>query len=281
MISIAEDLSTLNNIPDCPGVYLFYSDKDELPIYIGKSINLRKRVRSHFYQAKSNSKEKKLTSRTNHIDFHTTIGEIEALLLESKLIKAKLPLLNKRLRRHKSIFSISAKSNNKSNAIYLETISCNTESFIPNSNQYGMFRSKRESEELIEKLIKENKLCKKMLGIEKTSKSCFNYQLQRCCGACCSIISIEEHNKLILESLGKYKHKNWPYPGTIGIIEQNTKEKIIHYVNQWVYYGSQKFKKHAKPPKNFPQGRACFNLDEYKIIMYAMKSKNVTKILLT
>jgi DNA polymerase-3 subunit epsilon len=93
------DFSELENIGNVPGVYIF---KDEVhrPIYVGKSITLKKRVISHFQSMLP--KEVKMSQQVYSVETIPTGSELAALLLESKLVKELQPLFNRMLRRQKS-----------------------------------------------------------------------------------------------------------------------------------------------------------------------------------
>jgi excinuclease Cho len=75
------------DMPSAPGVYLFHGEDGDLPLYIGKSINLRSRVLSHL----RNPEEANLLRQTRRISHIRTAGEIGALLLEASLIKQQQP----------------------------------------------------------------------------------------------------------------------------------------------------------------------------------------------
>ena len=84
--------------PKGPGVYRFYGVND-LPIYIGKSVNLRDRVRSHFSSDYRSANDIRISSEIQRIEVEETAGELGALLREARLVKELLPLHNHRLRR--------------------------------------------------------------------------------------------------------------------------------------------------------------------------------------
>lgn len=81
-------------LPKGPGVYMFHGQSESLPLYIGKSVNIRSRVMAHFRA----QDEAKMLRQTRRISFIETAGELGALLLEAQLIKQQQPLFNKRLR---------------------------------------------------------------------------------------------------------------------------------------------------------------------------------------
>ncbi len=80
---ISED--DINNLPDSPGVYIFY-DAQNTPLYVGKSINIKERVLSHFTSDHTSTKEMSLCSQVERIETLTTSCELGALLNESYLI---------------------------------------------------------------------------------------------------------------------------------------------------------------------------------------------------
>ena len=86
------------SIPEAPGVYCFYG-LNPLPLYIGKSINLRERVAAHFSSDYRSANDLRLSAEITRIEIEETAGELGALLRESQLIKTLLPAYNQRLRR--------------------------------------------------------------------------------------------------------------------------------------------------------------------------------------
>lgn len=90
----------LETLPCSPGVYLFHGDEDDL-LYIGKSVNLRARVQSYFrVDGGHNRRTARLKHEVRRIAIQQTGSELEALLLESRLIKAQQPRYNVRGRRY-------------------------------------------------------------------------------------------------------------------------------------------------------------------------------------
>src|SRR5579872_3522102 len=87
----------LRQLPAKPGVYLFKDEKGEV-LYVGKAASLRNRVRSYFNAGNTRLLTVTMTSKAAEVDWITTATEIEALLLESNLIKQHRPRFNIRLR---------------------------------------------------------------------------------------------------------------------------------------------------------------------------------------
>lgn len=85
----------LLSLPEGPGVYIFKDSKGQV-LYVGKANNLRKRVATHLAGESLFGKEKFLAQRTKKIEHTQVTGELEALLLESFLIKKHQPFFNAR-----------------------------------------------------------------------------------------------------------------------------------------------------------------------------------------
>ncbi|HET6446747.1 MAG TPA: excinuclease ABC subunit UvrC, partial [candidate division Zixibacteria bacterium] len=87
----------LDNLPQRPGVYL-HKDANDTVIYVGKTVNLRNRVRSYFQKNVDSFKTRRLRDQIANIEIITTDSDLEALLLEMTLIKKHKPQFNVRLK---------------------------------------------------------------------------------------------------------------------------------------------------------------------------------------
>jgi excinuclease ABC subunit C len=84
----------LSNLPTSPGVYI-HKDEAGRVIYVGKAKNLRNRVRSYFQSGRGHDrKTRELVRRIRDLEFIVTDNEVEALVLESNLIKRHKPRYN-------------------------------------------------------------------------------------------------------------------------------------------------------------------------------------------
>lgn len=82
-------------LPDAPGVYI-YKDEQEQEIYVGKAVSLRKRVRQYFDERPKDDKTLALVSHIHSIEYVECQSEVEAFLLENRLIKDLQPVFNVR-----------------------------------------------------------------------------------------------------------------------------------------------------------------------------------------
>lgn len=84
----------LKELPDLPGVYIMRNASDEI-IYVGKAISLKRRVRQYFDNNKNKgAKVLAMVKNIDHFEYIIVQNEVEALVLESNLIKKNRPRYN-------------------------------------------------------------------------------------------------------------------------------------------------------------------------------------------
>ncbi|HMI80096.1 MAG TPA: exonuclease domain-containing protein, partial [Ferruginibacter sp.] len=88
------DKEVIEKLPSKPGVYYFHNNKDKI-IYVGKAINLKKRVSSHFTHNDPDLKRQNFIRNIHKISYKQCATELEAIVLESTEIKRLWPRYNK------------------------------------------------------------------------------------------------------------------------------------------------------------------------------------------
>ncbi len=88
------DKDVIDKLPSKPGVYYFHNSKEKI-IYVGKAINLKKRVSSHFTQNDPDLKRQNFIRNIYKVSFKQCATELEAIVLESTEIKRLWPRYNK------------------------------------------------------------------------------------------------------------------------------------------------------------------------------------------
>ena len=92
----------LKKLPAKPGVYIMHDARDEI-LYVGKAVSLKNRVRSYFRKhINRGPKIDSMVSKINYFEYIVTDTELEALVLESNLIKEHRPKYNTMLMDDKS-----------------------------------------------------------------------------------------------------------------------------------------------------------------------------------
>lgn len=262
----------VDDIPETPGVYLFYGE-NELPLYIGKSVNLRDRVMSHFSGDHASSKEMRISQEIKRIEWIETAGELGALLLESKLIKERLPIHNRQLRRERQLCSWRiAQSPEQSPLVNL----INEDEITPDIiyDLFGTYRSRKQAIESLRAIASCHELCPRLLGLESGKGACFSSQLKRCRGVCCGKESHLSHYLRFLEALASHRLKSWPYQSAIGIREYNeqNQKSQLHVIDQWCHLGTVESEEELADQLN-QRNVFAFNYDNYKILEKYLRNK--------
>ncbi|MGH8130255.1 MAG: exonuclease domain-containing protein [Steroidobacteraceae bacterium] len=228
------DASLADELPDSPGVYLFYGEDDAL-LYVGKAKNLSNRVLAHFADPHAKL-EQQLTKLVRRIEWIETAGEFGALVTQARLIKSRKPVFNRRLRGSSERWAICLRDDG---ATPMATIAMLDSADDP-AESYGMFRRQSDAEHALEGLMREHRLCAKWLGLERGEGSCIGYQLGRCRGVCIGKESAALHAVRVRLGLAGLKRRDWPFPGRIGIRERDWRGvEEMHVFDRWCYHGEE------------------------------------------
>ena len=273
------DENLIDDIPETPGVYLFYGENN-LPLYIGKSVNLRARVMSHFSSDHSSTKEMRISQEIKHIEWIETAGEFGALLLESRLVKERQPIYNRQLRRERQLCAWQLADSAESNLL----LTLIREDEITPENLgtlFGTFRSKRQAIEVLRKIAEEHALCLKALGLEAGKGACFRSQIKRCKGVCCGKESPELHYLRLQQALISLKLKSWQFEGKIGIKEHDpeTSKTELHVFDQWCHIATVDDESNLEDAIS-SKYTFSFDLDTYKLLLKELSKRNTAVIAL-
>ena len=137
--------------PKTSGVYLFKNKKD-IPIYIGKAVNIKRRLSNYGNLPKLPRRLQKMVSQTVNIDFELTESERNALLLEALLIKKFSPKYNIRLKDDKT-FPLIKITNDK-----FPRLTRFRNDFNKDDRVFGPFTSALKTDKVIKILQKSFKL---------------------------------------------------------------------------------------------------------------------------
>lgn len=261
----------LDEIPDTPGVYLFYGEND-IPLYVGKSVRLRQRVLSHFNSDHKLYKDMRLSQQLHRIEVRETAGEIGALLLEAQLVKDLQPVHNRLLRRQGDLCAWRLKEDDKGRTLPVLSFA-SEDDFGRAERLYGLFQTKRKAEAALRELAEAHQLCLVQLGLEGrvgAGKPCFNWQLRRCGGVCIGKEDESFHRARLEAALANLHVKVWPHAGAIGLIESSTGRTDIHVVNNWCYLGTATSEESLWSLLEHAPARPAFDLDTYKILHRAL-----------
>jgi excinuclease ABC subunit C len=174
------------DVPKNPGVYLFKDEQKEI-VYIGKAKSLRSRVKSYFSEADQPAKTRQLVSKIRNIDWIVVNNEVEALLLENKLVKQHTPKYNIDLKDAKTFAYISLTRESYPRILTSRKVSRKLESFGPYTE--GFIR--QDLQRLVVRVFK-LRTCKKM-----HKRACLNFHIHICTAPCIDQVTAEQYAKQV------------------------------------------------------------------------------------
>jgi excinuclease ABC subunit C len=186
------------HLPDSPGVYIFKNENGKV-LYIGKAGNIKKRVESYFHRSKD-IKIKNLLDQIRKIDYKKTDTAIEALILESKLIKHFKPPYNIREKDDKSFLYVEITKDKVPRVILVRGRD------KKEGRRYGPFTSAssiREAMRIIRRIFPYN--VHQPSRIATLKRPCFDNQIGLCPGTCTEVADAKDikrnlrHIRLFLE----------------------------------------------------------------------------------
>ncbi len=190
------------NTPTGPGIYIF-RDKDNKVLYVGKAKSIKNRIKTYFQNIQTHSAKVKMMLKNAHtVEYMLTDTELEALILESNLIKKHYPKYNILLKDDKSYPFICASLNEEFPRIYF-TRKRNDK----HSKYFGPYPETHEIKKTIRYL-------NNLFGIRTCRdkkfarvRPCLNYDIGRCSAPCTGKVTKTEYQKnvgdLILFLAGK------------------------------------------------------------------------------
>lgn len=185
-----------DKLPTTPGVYYFKNEKGKI-IYVGKAINIKKRVLGHFYDKKT--KEITLCSETASLDFEETGNELIALLKESAEIKHHYPKYNSAQKRSIQQYGIFSYED-RNGIIHL---AFNKIKMTPNA--LAICYSPTEARQYLEALCNTFELCPKYCHLQENVTSCSHYKIKQCIGICSDTDLVNTYNERVQEALQSLK----------------------------------------------------------------------------
>lgn len=246
-------------LPRTPGVYTFHGAEGGLPLYIGKSINIRTRVMDHL----RTPEEASLLRQSQTITCIPMAGDLGARLLEAQMVKHQMPLYNRLLRKLPRQFSLRLYRGD------ISVVNSSDHDLTAAPMLYGLYSSERSAKESLRRVADEHGLCYALLGLERlpAGRPCFRSMLKQCVGACCGKETLDEHEMRLRSALERLEVAAWPYSGRVAIEEKGETLRQFHVLDAWGYHGSAETLAKARRLKAGADG---FDRDAYKIIKYVL-----------
>ncbi|HVA83172.1 MAG TPA: excinuclease ABC subunit UvrC [Candidatus Aquilonibacter sp.] len=174
-------------VPTNPGVYLFKDDEGTI-LYCGKAKNLRNRVSNYFSNPDRLAiKTRQLVTKVRKIDWIVVRSEVEALLLENKLIKQHTPKYNINLKDSKTFAYIALTKDKFPRILSSRKTGPKIDSFGP----YTDGTRRRELQKLVVSIFK-LRTCTTL-----PNRACLNYHIGICTAPCIGKVTPEEYQKQV------------------------------------------------------------------------------------
>ena len=188
-----------DELPNAPGIYYFKNAKGKI-IYVGKAINIKKRVLSHFYDKAT--KEIQMCAVTADIDFELSGSELVALLMESASIKHHYPEYNRSQKRTVQRYGIFSYEDR--NGIF--HLAFNKIKQAP--DPVAIFYNTTDCRLYLEEVCKTFSLCAKFCHLQEKVDTCSHYRIKECDGICRGNETVDAYNKKVEEALSFMRDKS-------------------------------------------------------------------------
>jgi len=203
----------IKNAPKKPGVYKFKNEKKEI-IYIGKAKSLKNRISSYFQKSKTQTvKTKKMVEQIIDIDYDVVSSELEAIMLETNLIKKHQPKYNILMKDDKNYVYIKITTNEDFPRILItrKIEKDKAKYFGPKTSQQKVKKTLKVLKKIFpyrhcnieikyqDNNNEKNKILKHKVKISRASIKypCIDYHIKRCPAPCIGNISKIDYKKII------------------------------------------------------------------------------------
>ena len=213
---MADIKAELKKLPDSPGVYIMHDKADNI-IYVGKAVNLKRRVSSYFQTRPRSPKIEKMISLIDHFEYIMVESEMEAFVLECNLIKENRPKYNTMLMDDKTYPFVKITLFEKYPKI---TLTRHHEK--DGAKYYGPYTNVTALKEILKMFRKlyGYRTCNKKLDGQSVERPCLYHQVGECMGPCSGNVDPEEYRKGIDEIAGFFE-------GDSSSVKKNLKEKML------------------------------------------------------
>lgn len=218
----------IDRLPANPGVYYFKDHKGKI-IYIGKAVNLKKRVCAHFSGNSINKQRQEFLKNIHEIDFTICGTELMALILEASEIQKHWPENNRALKRFEQKYALYTFEDQNG------YIRLGIDKYRKNTQAIYTFNSLLSGQSMLRGMISAHNLCEKLCFIQKNRSSCTAYELKNCNGACLGLETHEIYNKRVELAIA---HLKSALP-SFALIDsgRNEEEQSCLWIEKGQFYG--------------------------------------------
>jgi DNA polymerase-3 subunit epsilon len=191
----------LEQMPDRPGIYYFHDVKGKI-IYVGKAKRLRKRVISHFSNNDVSKRKQDLMRMVHKISFKESGNELMMSVMESIEIKRIWPLFNRSQKKFENRFGICSYVDQRG-VLRLGVVKKKKHLVLHTSFPYQL-----DGMRLLNKLVREHKLCPKMCFLQVETVKCVGQEEDFCEGICSNDENLDRYNKKVTKVIADLQTLN-------------------------------------------------------------------------
>ncbi|MFZ6010178.1 MAG: exonuclease domain-containing protein [Bacteroidota bacterium] len=225
-----------DRLPAKPGVYYFHDARGHV-IYVGKAINIKKRIAGHFTGDAREWSRSKIRNEIHRISYELTGNELIALILESQEIRRLWPKYNQAQKyrvEEWGIYDYEDRNGYRRFSVNLVT---------RGSRPLIRFSSKGDAWNFLWAKVREFDLCPKLSGLQLAKGLCFDYQTGTCHGACMGVEAVRKYNKRAYRAIESFSSQG----NSAAIIGKgrNAEEQSLVLVEKGNYFGFGFFDREA------------------------------------
>lgn len=217
-----------DRLPSSPGVYYFHNARGNV-IYVGKAINIKKRISGHFTGDAREWSRSKIRNEIHHISYELTGNELVALILESQEIRRLWPKYNQAQKFRGEEWGIFDYEDRNGYLRFSVNI------ITRGSRPLIRFNSKGNAWNFLWSKVHIFNLCPKLSGLQLAKGLCFEYQTGECHGACMGVECVKKYNDRVEQAIKSFKEEG----ETVAIIGKgrNIEEQSLVLVEKGSYVG--------------------------------------------
>ena len=248
-------------LPTTPGVYYFHDAKGKI-IYVGKAINIRNRVNSHFSNNSESRQKQNFITHIHSISYKSCATELMACILESVEIKKYWPRFNYSQKHWEDVFGIYAYEDR--NGYLRLAIEKNKKNLKP----VHTFHNLSEGYSWLRTIIEKYGLCAKLCFLEKGNGGCTGIENHSCKGACIKQEARSTYNKRVTKAIAETNDET-----SYAIVDRGLEETQLSciLVDNGKFFGMG----------YLPSAYQLVNIDEIKEYLTSYRGNNYIRNLIT
>ena len=241
----------LKKLPNKPGCYIMH-DKNDNIIYVGKAINLKRRVTSYFRKTNKTQRILNMVALIDHFEYIVVDNEQEALILECNLIKKNMPKFNVLLKDDKTYPYIKINVKDDYPGVWITRKIRND-----GARYFGPYASSTAANETAE-FIRDKFLIRRCKNFKYKDRPCLNYHIKKCSAPCMGYVSKEEYRENIKQICSILD-------GNLNVVEKELKAKMQEASDKMQFEKAASYRDQLMAVESIAQRQKVSNISDNDI----------------